>query len=103
MAKTKRTVKAEIKTAPKPAPKTVEIPLTLLKHLVRLSGNRQARSFLRKATGETYKTATPGPNITEPVKVVEKEAVTTPTTKKQLEKRAKVEAKAPKGVDKKFN
>ena len=85
MAKEKRTV-----TELKPLPKTVEIPLSLLKHLVRQTNNRQARSFLRKATGQTFSTNAPGANIIEPVKVKAKEATTKPTPEPKIKKRAEV-------------
>ena len=72
MAKTQRTAVADVL---KSLPKTVEIPLTLLRHLVRLSGNRQAKMFLRKATGGTYVTNQPSANVVEPAiaKVEKKE------------------------------
>ncbi|KKK55271.1 hypothetical protein LCGC14_3076210 [marine sediment metagenome] len=63
MAKRKRTVK---KDKLQNVPKTVKIPLTLLRHLVRLTGNRQAKSYLRIATGKTYVTNQPGENVVEP-------------------------------------
>ncbi len=101
MAKTKRTAVPE-----KPKQEMIEIPVTLLRHLVRVSHNRQAKSFLKKATGQTYKTATPGENVVEP-EVAKKEKIerkggsqkaeTKPTPK------AKVEKLAAKVIDKNFN
>ena len=113
MAKIKRTVKKEVLLPVIPdqrIPKTVEIPLTLLRHLVRLTGNRQAKSFLRIATGKTYVTNQPGENVVEPevakvekkerAKLQQKEA-TKPTPEAKIIKRAEV-AKA-KAIDKNFN
>ena len=98
MAREKRTVKAEVKN--KQA--MVEIPVTLLKHLVRVSHNRQATSYLKKAAGQTYKTATPGVNVTEPVVVKEKKAETKPTPEAKVKKLAEKAAEK-KTIDKNFN
>ncbi len=107
MAKRKRTVK---KDKLQDVPKTVEIPLTLLRHLVRLTGNRQAKSFLRIATGKTYVTNQPGENVVEP-EVAKAEKIsrkgrtsvseTKPTPEVKIKKRAEVAKE--KAIDKNFN
>ena len=107
MAMQKRTVKTEVKN--KQA--MVEIPVTLLKHLVRVSHNRQATSYLKKAAGQTYKTATPGMNVVEP-EVAKKEKVerkggsqkaeTKPTPEAKVKKLAE-KATEKKAIDKNFN
>ena len=102
MAKTKRTVVTEVK----PKQEMIEIPVTLLRHLVRVSHNRQAKMFLMKATGQTRKTNQPGMNVIEPevAKVEKKERAkakqkesTKPTPLKKVEKLAA------KVIDKNFN
>ena len=80
----------------------VEIPVTLLKHLVRVSHNRQATMYLKKAAGQTYKTATPGENVVESVVVKEKKAETKPTPEAKVKKLAEKAAEK-KAIDKNFN
>ena len=112
MAKRTRTVTKVTEPIKEPA-KMVSIPLTLLRQLVRQTGNRQARSFLRKEAGGAYKTNPVGKNIIEPVVVKEVKAVTKPDSEKKLarlkkvteDKKAIADRKAyeKKKIDKNFN
>ena len=100
MATTKRTVTIKEVIPQKELPKTIEIPLTILRHLVRQTGNRQAKFFLIKAGGTGYKVATPGANVIEPEIVKAEKTVKA----KEVIHRAITKEATPKGAaDKKFN
>ncbi|MCK5506041.1 MAG: hypothetical protein KAJ10_12815 [Thermodesulfovibrionia bacterium] len=102
MATAKRTVKKEeVKPVAKVKPLMVTIPYSLLKQLVRLTGNRQARMFMRKAAGISTITRDPSANLNEQKPVEIKEAVTKPTPKAKVEKRKQI-AEDKKAIDKVF-
>ena len=78
---------------------SVEIPAKLLKHLVRLTGNNQAKSLLRKHLGvSTVGTASPVGNIAEEVAATEVK----PKTKAAKEK-AEAKPKTKTVADKTFS
>jgi hypothetical protein len=89
MAKAKRTVTKAVEPI-KEKPLEVTIPYSLLKQLVRLTGNRQARMFMRKAAGQSTKTNDPSANLNTQIQPEEKQAVTNPTPGTKLEKRKEI-------------